>query len=134
MSSLSSFFMSGYTIGNSTVFKNIKSVEAGSFLEIRGSKFFNKTKYYTFEPWKYKKKQKLNTIQNKYHKCNLDVFKKIIKYCEKRNLGLAVSLTAGNSRLTVAMLKKLKFNNFICFTYVLKIIMKKRLQKKYLIF
>ena len=120
-SSLSSFFMSGYTIGNSTVFKNINSVEAGSFLEIRGSKFFNQTKYYTFEPWKYKKKQKLNTIQKKYHKCNLDVYKKIIKYCEKRNLGLAVSLTAGyDSRLIVAMLKKLKFNNFICFTYGIK--------------
>jgi asparagine synthase (glutamine-hydrolysing) len=120
-SSIVSLFMSGYTIGNATIFEKIEAVEAGTFFEINNKKYFEKTKYYKFEPWNFEKKQNIKKIEEDYHKCNLDVFKKIKNYCDIRNVGLAISLTAGyDSRLTLAMLNKLKFKNLICFTYGIK--------------
>ena len=120
-SSLTSFFMSGYTVGNSTIFEDIKRVEPGSFFESTKKKIFKMSKYYEFEPWKYKKNVNLKSLQKKYDKINLRVFQKIKNYCEYNNTGIAIALTAGyDSRLMIAMLNKLKFKNLICFTYGIK--------------
>lgn len=118
--SLTSYFMSGYTIGNSTIYENIKSIEPGTYLESYQNKI-KFTKYYKFEPWKYKKNMSLKLLEKKYSDCNLKVFNKLKTYCDNNNLGVAVSLTAGyDSRLIVSMLKKLKFKNILCFTYGIK--------------
>lgn len=120
-SSLISFFMSGYTIGNSTIYQNIKMLDAGNFLISDKKNLFKKLKYYEFSPWNFKTKVNYKLLQKKYHECNLKVFTKIKNYCENNNLGIAVALTAGyDSRLIVAMLNKLKFKNLICFTYGIK--------------
>lgn len=118
--SLTSIFMSGYTIGNSTIYENINAIEAGTYLVSYQNKI-KFIKYYKFEPWKYKKNISLKLLEKKYNDCNLKVFNKLKTYCDTNSLGVAVSLTAGyDSRLIVSMLKKFKFKNILCFTYGIK--------------
>ena len=113
--------MSGYTIGNSTIFENIYMIEAGSFFEFSKKNQFKIKRYYSFKPWNYKKTTSLKSLEKKYDKCNIEVFKKVKSYCENNKLGLAVAMTAGyDSRLIVSMLNKLKFKDLICFTYGIK--------------
>ena len=119
--SLTAIYMSGYTIGDSTIYNDVKRVNGGNYIEIIKKKSFKIRQYYSYNPWKFKKNQNLSKLEEEFNKCNYDVFKKIIKYCNINKIGLAVSATAGyDSRLTIAMLKELKFKNFFCFTYGLK--------------
>lgn len=107
------FSMSGYTIGNKTLFNNLHSLKAGELVIF--SK--NQSKYYHY--YKY-----FGNIENKeYNKyidelseVTLKIFKKMLLQIGDRQI--IVPLSAGNdSRLVASALKHLGASNVKCYSY-----------------
>jgi len=114
-SSLLSFSMSGYVLGNNTLYKNIFSIEASQiiFLDDHGK----------FQSLSYCKHYYLNTLDYSYEELQrtleekiLHIFSRLVKKCGNRQI--VVPLSAGyDSRLVVSTLHKLGYKNVKCYSY-----------------
>jgi len=106
--------MSGFTIGDKTIYRNINRLMAGECVfwnnGIRHSKF-----YYIYFPWK-RPIDSYTKLKNEFAGICLTTINKLIKNANGRQI--VVPLSAGNdSRLIVSCLKELSYENVICFTY-----------------
>ena len=106
--------MSGYTISNKTLYRDIKRLESGEYLFIT-SNCFCRGFYYTYSPWKAIDRTE-DQLHDELSNTLLKTFEKI-----KNNIGnkqVVVPLSAGNdSRLVVCGLKKVGLKNVVCFSY-----------------
>jgi asparagine synthase (glutamine-hydrolysing) len=108
------FSMSGYTLGDSTLYKGLLSLKAGEVVVLE--KFHvKKYVYYRYEPW--------NVIQKDYEsykdellRVTLNIFNKMISNLDGRQV--VIPLSAGNdSRLIASALKHLDYKNVLCYSY-----------------
>ncbi len=104
--------MSGYTISNYTIYKDIHTICAGQYIEIK--KKITKKYYIDFFP------KKIRTKNYSYYKTNyLKVLNRIFYDLKQKvkNKKIFLALSAGDdSRLVACMLKKYNFK-VICFSY-----------------
>ena len=114
--------MSGYTIGQETIYKNINLVEAGQFVILNlHSNNIKITSYHKFSPWVNHYDLDYESLRKKLIDLNLKIVKKCYDYSIKKNKKIAVPLSAGyDSRLVVSTLKQLGATNVITFSYGLK--------------
>ena len=111
------FQMSGYTIGNSTLWKNIKSIGPGELIIFKKNKHVTEN-YFTYDPW-------LNTNSNYIElkiQLKQNIKKIILKLIEQANgKTIIIPLSAGlDSRLIASGLKEHKYSKVKCFSYGLK--------------
>ena len=105
--------MSGYTIGNKTLMKSINRLTAGESIFCNKGKIF-KNFYYSYIPSN--SKSSYSDLKVKFKDVLVETFQKVIDSCSGRQI--VVPLSAGrDSRLVVAMLKYLKYDNVLCFSY-----------------
>lgn len=104
--------MSGYTIGNKTIFDNLNSLRAGEFA------VFSENSYDVHQYFKYfsdnsdKELDHLRTLSS----ITIKIFKKMLSNIGNRQI--IVPLSAGNdSRLVASILKELGHENVICYSY-----------------
>ena len=108
--------MSGYTIGNKTIFTNLFSLKAGELVVFRDNNF-KYEQYYRFlcnaECAKYKG---YDYYIEKLSKVTLNVFTKMLSQIGERQI--IIPLSAGNdSRLVASILKHLGAKNVKCYSY-----------------
>jgi asparagine synthase (glutamine-hydrolysing) len=115
---LLAFQMSGYTINEGTLWKDIKNLNPGHFIFIENQKNIYIEKYFFYKPWSVK-----NQPYEKFKKELKVEIKTILKNLIKNANGrtIAIPLSAGlDSRLVASGLKELKYNNVKCYSYGLK--------------
>ena len=62
--------MSGYTTYNNTLWNNIKSLDAGSFLFLNSNNKIKTEKYFEYNPWKFNSNKNINykfQLKIEYH-------------------------------------------------------------------
>ena len=105
--------MSGFTIGNKTIYKNLLTLKAGEIVFFKDNKYkySNYFKYYgeidnkNFEDYK-----------KELSKITLSIFRKILSRIGDRQI--VIPLSAGNdSRLVASVLKHLGAKNVKCYSY-----------------
>lgn len=104
--------MSGYTIGNKTIFNNLNSLRAGEFAVFSENSFkVNQYfKYYSDE--NDEKSDHLNMLTG----LTVKIFKKMLSDIGNRQI--VIPLSAGNdSRLVASLIKELGHDNVICYSY-----------------
>jgi asparagine synthase (glutamine-hydrolysing) len=107
-------YMSGHTIGNKTLYRGIKRLEAGECL-LYGNNSISKKYYYTYSPWKTIFRSE-NQLREEFTKNCINTFKDIKKSIKERQV--VVPLSAGNdSRLIASALKEFGVKNVICVSY-----------------
>ena len=115
---LLAFQMSGYTIQDNTLWKNIKNLNAGSYLFYKNEKTFHCSNYFSYLPYEKKYltyKKCFKELSNQIEK----IIKKIIK--DVNGATIIIPLSAGlDSRLIASGLKNFNYNNVKCFSYGLK--------------
>ena len=120
--SLLSISMSGYTVGNKTIYKKLKKFNCGEFFyfsNLNGMFIFDF--YYKYSPWKYISLNAKDYSKNDYINSILSVFEKLYNYSKKQKKRIAISGSAGyDSRLIYACLKEIGADNLISFSYGLK--------------
>lgn len=114
--SISEFSASGFVSSNFTLVKNVRQVEAGNIVFINENNIeivdyynycFEKGKSFT-EDYSFLESRFINIINN--------IANRIVNYANGRQI--VVPLSGGyDSRFIVAILKKLKYENVLCFTY-----------------
>lgn len=108
------FQMLGYTLGNKTLYKPIKQLQAGECLSFSADGLQLQT-YYTYnhiEPEKFNEEFFYQSFTEVVTSC----FNRLINYADGRQL--VIPLSGGyDSRLIVSILKNLKYSNVICFSY-----------------
>ncbi len=114
LKSLLEISMSGFSIGDKTIYRDINRLTAGEcVLWDHGKRY--KNYYYTYFPYQ----GSLNNytkLKNEFKKICLESTKKLIDSVNGKQI--VVSLSAGNdSRLIVSCLKELSYKNVVCFTY-----------------
>ena len=105
--------MSGYTIGDDTLYENCKSLNAGQYVLIVGEKIeiFDYFKYFDILS-----KQSNDELKTELTEITLKVFKKILKKIGDRQI--VIPLSAGNdSRLVASILNHLGAKNVLCYSY-----------------
>ena len=105
--------MSGYTIGDDTLYDNCKSLSAGQYVMIVDDKLevFDYFKYFDAIS-----KQSYDELKIELTKVTLDLFKKIIKKIGDRQI--VIPLSAGNdSRLVASIFHHLGVKNVLCYSY-----------------
>ena len=107
-------YMSGFTIGGKTLYKNIERLEGGECL-ICFKNSIERYFYYTYSPWKTKDigiKQFKNDLTNVF----ITMLKSLKNDAGERQI--VIPLSAGNdSRLIASGLKELCVKNVVCFSY-----------------
>jgi asparagine synthase (glutamine-hydrolysing) len=112
--SLLEISMSGFTIGNKTIYQKINRLMAGECVLWKDGKK-KSSFYYTYFPAKIIKRD-YNELKNKFAKVCLLTIKNLIDSIDGRQI--VVPLSAGkDSRLIVSCLKELSYENVVCFTY-----------------
>ena len=120
--SLLAIKMSGYTIGNNTLYNNLKKLNCGEFLYFdKYQKKLEFVNYYNYIPLSLE----LDDTEENYRKKFLDItfriFSKLHNYSEQKNKKIAISMSAGlDTRLIVSSLKEIGAKNIIGFSYGLK--------------
>ena len=110
------FRLTGYVTGDETLVNNIYQLQAGEYLVWDKKKKELKTDFY-FE-YKYKEffKEDEEQLLEKLEKVHIDVFQRLIESLNGRQA--VIPLSGGyDSRLIAVMLKKLGYENILCFTY-----------------
>jgi|APSaa5957512535_1039671.scaffolds.fasta_scaffold11879_4 asparagine synthase (glutamine-hydrolysing) len=106
--------MSGYTIGNKTLYKGIYQLNAGECLIVNGASFTKKS-YYNYLPIGNKLIDR-KTLSSELLNITINVMKDVIDSCNNRQI--VVPLSAGkDSRLIVSALRNLNYKNVKCFSY-----------------
>ncbi len=114
-----SMSMASYTIGDETIYKNLFSIKAGTFVVYtKKTNLFNKKDYHKYDCWKISKEQNFLKKKKQLSKLNISVIKKIYNYSLKKNKSIAIPLSAGfDSRFVASTLKTLGAKNVFCFSY-----------------
>jgi len=112
------FRLTGFVTGNDTLFKDIKQIQAGQYILAKfcENKFSTKvSQYYKYigEP---NQLSSISSLRSHLDEALLTSFQRLIKFADGRPL--VVPLSAGlDSRLVAVMLKRLKYDNVICYSY-----------------
>ena len=115
---LLAFQMSGYTIDEGCIWKNIYNINPGCFIFADELGHIHSKKYFLYKPWKNNNKG-YNTLNKELKKEIFGLIKGIIK--KAKGKCLVVPLSAGlDSRLIVSGLKHFNYKNVKCFSYGLK--------------
>ncbi len=104
--------MSGYTIGNKTIFDNLNSLRAGEFV------VFNENSFEVHQYFKYYFNVKDNQLDylSMLTEITIKIFKKMLSSIGGRQI--VIPLSAGNdSRLVASIIKELGYDNVICYSY-----------------
>ncbi|MFA0823684.1 MAG: asparagine synthase-related protein [Methanomethylovorans sp.] len=112
------FLVTGYVIGQNTLCDEIKQLEAGEILiydkakdNIVSSAYFHFINNDSLDVDE-------NILLDKLDFCFLNVFNRLIESTVNKGMQIVVPLSGGlDSRIIVAMLKRLGVTNVICFTY-----------------
>lgn len=116
MESALSIASSGYTIGNDTLFQELKALCAGEFA-LFTDRLELKT-YYMYSPWKEKSQQK-EELLTELKTIVLELVSKI--YHNNIDKTIVIPLSAGfDSRLIVSAFKEIGAANIMCFSYGIK--------------
>lgn len=112
------FLITGYVTGQNTLFEDIKQLQAGEILVYDKAKCsLNTSSYFRFlykDPWDLDE----DTLLDKLDDCFVNVFNRLIESTVKQGLQIVVPLSGGlDSRIIVAMLKRLDIDNVICYSY-----------------
>ena len=108
------FEASGYTIGSSTLHKNIKRLKPGQLL-MSGTDGVFLGRYHRYEPWNYIEKCE-KSLSNSLSEITLEVFRNLAEKANGRQI--AIPISAGfDSRLVASALKYIGVKNVICFSY-----------------
>ena len=106
-------FMSGYTIGNKTIYNELKSLKAGELV------FFHNNDYEYLHYYKYNGdivKKSLEEYLEELKTLTSNIFKKTLNEIGDRQI--IIPLSAGNdSRLVASILKYLGVKNVKCYSY-----------------
>jgi len=106
--------MSGFAIGDKTIYQGINRLMAGECVLWKDGKR-NSNFYYTYFPYKLIKRD-YSELKNKFSQVCLSTMQNLIDSVDGRQI--VVPLSAGNdSRLIVSCLKELSYENVVCFTY-----------------
>jgi asparagine synthase (glutamine-hydrolysing) len=105
--------MSGFTIGNKTIYKNLNSLKAGEIV------LFEKNEYKYIQYYKYFGKiidKNFDNYLKELSEVTLNIFQKMLK--QIGNKQIIIPLSAGNdSRLVASILKHLGAKNVKCYSY-----------------
>ena len=117
-----SLSMSGYTIGEDSIYHNFKSIKGGFYTLFNlKDKTLQKISYNLYEAWKIDNKSTYKNIKKKLGKLNLNIIKKLYKFSLINKKKIAIPLSAGyDSRLIASCLKELGAKNVFCYSYGLK--------------
>ncbi|MCF8380669.1 MAG: asparagine synthase C-terminal domain-containing protein [Bacteroidales bacterium] len=112
------FLLSGLVIGNRTVYKNVKGLQAGEIATIvNGDMHFHRYFLPESDAFRLKLQTNIKTICEEMDNLLLSTFKRMILSCPKVN-NWVVPLSGGHdSRLIINYLHRLGCKNVICFTY-----------------
>jgi asparagine synthase (glutamine-hydrolysing) len=106
--------MSGYTIGNKTLYNRISRLDSGEYL-ILNQNSYSREYYHTYSPWNTIEKGE-NQFQDEFLDICLKEFNKLKNSIGNRQI--VVPLSAGNdSRFIASGLKKVGVKNVVCFSY-----------------
>ena len=112
------FMVAGYVTGDETLFDGIKQIRNGEFLTYQKESSLLKTScYFRFLHGSYfelSEGQLLNTLDQVF----VSTFSRLIEGTIKQGIKLVVPLSGGlDSRIIVAMLKRLGVNDVVCISY-----------------
>ena len=106
--------MSGFSIGNRTLYNGINRLSAGECVLLINNNIYRKY-YYTYTPYK-ENFYNYSKLKKNFTNVLLSTLRETIDSAKGRQI--VVPLSAGNdSRLIASGLKNLKYNNVICFSY-----------------
>ncbi|MBT4763452.1 hypothetical protein HOO14_00355 [bacterium] len=106
--------MSGYTIGNKTLYQNLERLEAGECLFYRQGLMFREF-YYIYSPWKARDRSR-EQLKKKFTDICIKTLVNLKNSSNERQI--VIPLSAGNdSRLVASGLKELGVEDVICFSY-----------------
>ncbi|TCN62200.1 asparagine synthase C-terminal domain-containing protein [Acetobacteroides hydrogenigenes] len=114
--SINEFLQTGYVVGNHTLLKDFYQLSAGEYLVYnKKENSYSISKYYV-----HKSDVKIECAKQQHYKnlekISIDVFTRLIKSLNGRTA--VIPLSGGfDSRYIVSMLKKLNYENVICYTY-----------------
>jgi len=112
------FQMSGYTIGDSTLWSEIKNINFGEYIIFKKNRIYEKYRYFLYNPW-IKSNLKLNDLKVQLKNEINIILKKLVETANGRTI--AIPLSAGlDSRLIASGLKEIGYLNVKCFSYGLK--------------
>ena len=112
------FRLAGFVAGNDTLFRDLKQIQAGHYIlvEFCENKFSIKVHQYFKYIGAPKKNALCSNLRTRLDEVFLASFRRLIKFADGRTL--VVPLSAGlDSRLVAAMLKRLNYENVICYSY-----------------
>lgn len=110
------FYLTGYVTGPDTLYSNVKQIQAGEYIVYRKKdQVFSKEHYFKFWHSDYYNKNKDELIEL-LDEVYLEVFKRLIHSLNGRTAVLPLS-GGYDSRLIAIMLKRLGYENVVCFTY-----------------
>lgn len=114
--------MSGYTIGNNTLFDELKKINCGEFFFYKKkSNSYILTKYYSYLPLNLGLEDSQENYEKKYIEKTLKIFEKLHNHSKSLEKKIAVSMSAGlDTRLIISALKEVGAKNIIGFSYGLK--------------
>lgn len=105
--------MSGYTIGNKTIYENLKSLKAGELVVFTNNDYRYIQYYKYFGNINYRE---YGSCIKELSKVTINIFSKMLKQIGERQI--IVPLSAGNdSRLVISVLKHLGATNVKCYSY-----------------
>jgi len=111
------FLLTAYVTGRDTLFPDVKQLQAGEILRIENAmpQKPTLTRYYRFTPGLPSTALK-SALREEMNEMHLQVFQRLVNSANGRRI--VVPLSGGlDSRLLVTMLKKLKYDNVLCFSY-----------------
>ena len=115
---LLAFRMSGYTIDEGSIWKNVFNIKAGNFIFIDNKFEIINVRYFLYDPW-HEKKISNHDLRNDLKKEIFKLLKNIIKRANGRNI--VIPLSAGlDSRLIVSGLNFFNYKKVKCFSYGLE--------------
>ena len=110
----SAFLRSGHTLGNATLSDTVQQLEAGQYLYFDGKEPHIKT-YYNHLRGNYLIKSKEKQFEE-LKQLSENIFTRLINYAAGRQI--VIPLSGGyDSRYIAAMMKELKYENVLCYTY-----------------
>jgi asparagine synthase (glutamine-hydrolysing) len=109
------FLSAGFTSGLNTLYKNIKKTRAGSNIELFHDGTYKTQTYYSFIPEQFFEDETEKLITNA-ESTFIDAGKNVCSFLNGRTA--VIPLSGGfDSRLIAVLMKKLNYENVICFTY-----------------
>ena len=110
--------MSSYTTGINTIYRNLYSIKAGTYIIFsKKSKLIKKDIFYEYKNWEIDNHTSYKNKKKQLSKLNIKIISKIYQYSIKKKK-IAIPLSAGyDSRLIASCLKKLGAENVFCFSY-----------------